>query len=184
MMATEVSAAHFEAFAAATSTEMPRQPDWYADGSHPVVNVTWDEARAFCEWSGGRLPTEEEWEYAARGGLDGALFPWGDVFTGQGNARHNLKSERWNFTAPIGSLPPNGFGLHDMAGNVWEWTASEFRPTHQSEPAHQRYDLKTVKGGSWDNIIPHVRVSERAALSRRGRHNLYVGFRCLRPAHR
>jgi formylglycine-generating enzyme required for sulfatase activity len=180
MMSTEVSAGDFRGFAAATSSPMPRQPEWYADDKHPVVNLTWDEAQAFCKWTGGRLPTEEEWEYAARGGLEGALFPWGDVFTGQGNARHNLKAERWDFSAPIGSFPPNNFGLHDMAGNVWEWTASEFRPTHESEPAHERYDLRTIKGGSWDNIIPHVRVSERAALSRRGRHNLYVGFRCVR----
>jgi formylglycine-generating enzyme len=180
MMTTEVTADDFRAFAAATSTQMPRQPEWYADKRHPVVNVTWDEAGAFCKWAGGRLPTEEEWEYAARGGLDGALFPWGDVFAGQANARHNLKTERWDFSAPVASLPPNNFGLYDMAGNVWEWTSSEFRATHDSDPVHERYDLKTVKGGSWDNIIPHVRVSERFALSRSGRHNLYVGFRCVR----
>jgi hypothetical protein len=181
MMETEVSAGDFRAFTAATSVQMPRQPEWYADNTHPVVNVTWDEAGAFCKWAGGRLPTEEEWEYAARGGLDAALFPWGNSFTGQANARHNLKAERWDFSAPVGSFPPNGFGLRDMAGNVWEWTSSEFRATHDSGPVHERYDLRTVKGGSWDNIIPHVRVSERAALSRRGRHNLYVGFRCVRP---
>jgi formylglycine-generating enzyme required for sulfatase activity len=181
MMSAEVTAGDFGAFAAATSRHMPRQPEWYANDRHPVVNVTWDEAQAYCEWTGGRLPTEEEWEHAARGGFDAALFPWGDVFTGQANARHNLKAERWEFTAPVSSFLPNGFGLHDMAGNVWEWTASEFRPTHQSDPAHERYDLWTVKGGSWDNIIRHIRVSERAALSRGGRHNLYVGFRCVRP---
>ena len=182
MMDREVSAGDFRAFAVATSRQMPRQPEWYANDTHPVVNVTWDEAQAYCEWAGGRLPTEAEWEHAARGGLDGKLFPWGDEFTGQGNARHNLPAEKWNATAPVGSFPPNAFGLHDMAGNVWEWTASEFRPTHQSEPAKDGYDLRTVKGGSWDNFISRLRLSERAALSRRGRHNLYVGFRCVRPA--
>jgi formylglycine-generating enzyme required for sulfatase activity len=180
MFAYEVSVRDFLAFVAATSRRMPRQPEWYANESHPVVNVTWDEAAAYCEWVGGRLPTEEEWEYAARGGLDGKLFPWGDEFTGQGNARHDLRSERWLFSAPVGSFPPNGFGLHDMAGNVWEWTASAFRQTHASPPMDQQYDRRTIKGGGWDNLISRLRVSERAALSRRGRHNLYVGFRCVR----
>ena len=77
MLDREVSASDFRAFAAASSTQMPRQPEWYADGTHPVVNVTWDEAQAYCAWAGGRLPTEAEWEHAARGGLDGKLFPVG-----------------------------------------------------------------------------------------------------------
>ena len=134
MLDREVSADDFRAFVAAASGKMPRQPEWYADGTHPVVNVTWDEATAYCEWAGGRLPTEAEWEHAARGGLDGKLFPWGDEFTGQANARHNLKIEPFDFTAPVASFPPNAFGLHDMAGNVWEWTASAFTLTHASRP--------------------------------------------------
>ena len=145
-----------------------------------MVNVTWDEAQAYCAWTGGRLPTEEEWEHAARGGLDGKLFPWGDEFTGQANARHNLPSERFEFTAPVASFQPNGFGLHDMSGNVWEWTSSPFKLTHASPPENSAYDMRTIKGGGWDNFISRLRVSERAALSRAGRHNLYVGFRCVR----
>ena len=180
MLDREVSASDFRAFAAQTSRLMPRQPEWYADLSHPVVNVTWDEAQAYCAWMGGRLPTEQEWEHAARGGLDGQLFPWGDQFTGQANARHNLPSEQFEFTAPTGSFAPNAFGLHDMAGNVWEWTASEFTPTLTSGPLGGAYELRTIRGGGWDNIIPRLRVSERVALSRQGRHNLYVGFRCVR----
>jgi len=180
MLDREVSADDFRAFAAASSTQMPRQPEWYADGTHAVVNVTWSEATAYCEWAGGRLPTEAEWEHAARGGLDGKLFPWGDEFTGQANGRHNLKTERFDFTAPVASFPPNAFGLHDMAGNVWEWTSSAFTLTHASQPTGDRYDLRIIKGGGWDNLISRLRVSERAALSRRGRHNLYVGFRCVR----
>jgi formylglycine-generating enzyme required for sulfatase activity len=175
-----VSADDFRAFVAASSGKMPRQPEWYADGTHPVVNVTWDEATSYCEWAGGRLPTEAEWEHAARGGLDVNLFPWGDEFTGQANARHNLRTERFDFTAPVASFPPNAFGLHDMAGNVWEWTASVFRQTHDSPPVDEHYDRRTIKGGGWDNLVSRLRVSERAALSRRGRHNLYVGFRCVR----
>jgi formylglycine-generating enzyme required for sulfatase activity len=180
MLDREVSAGDFRVFAGATSRQMPRQPEWYADDSHPVVNVTWDEAQAYCAWAGGRLPTEAEWEHAARGGLDGKLFPWGDEFTGLAVARHNVPVERYNFTAPTGMFPPNGYGLHDMAGNVWEWTASEHRPTHATEPRTD-YDLRTIKGGGWDNNPRRLRISERAALSRHGRHNLYVGFRCVLP---
>ena len=179
MLDREVSAGDFRAFAGAKGQQMPRQPEWYADDSHPVVNVTWSEAEAYCGWIGGRLPTEAEWEHAARGGLDGRLFPWGDEFTGQAVARHNLPAEEFDFTAPVGLFPPNAYGLHDMAGNVWEWTSSEHRPTHSTEPV-PGYDLRTIKGGSWDNSPRRLRVSERAALSRIGRHNLYVGFRCVR----
>jgi formylglycine-generating enzyme required for sulfatase activity len=180
MLDREVSGDDFRAFATETSADMPRQPEWYADGTHPVVNVTWSEAAAYCKWAGGRLPTEAEWEHAARGGLDGRLFPWGDEFTGQANGRHNLKTERFDFTAPVATFPPNAFGLHDMAGNVWEWTASAFTMTHAARPTPNGYDLRTIKGGGWDNLISRLRVSERAALSRDGRHNLYVGFRCVR----
>jgi formylglycine-generating enzyme required for sulfatase activity len=67
-----------------------------------------------------------------------------------------------------------------MAGNVWEWTASAFTLTHAAKPTADRYDLRTIKGGGWDNLISRLRISERAALSRQGRHNLYVGFRCVR----
>ena len=180
MLDREVSVDDFRAFASSASRQMPRQPEWYADGTHPVVNVTWSESVAYCEWAGGRLPTEAEWEHAARGGLDGKLFPWGDEFAGQANGRHNIKTEQFNFTSPVASFSPNAFGLYDMAGNVWEWTASEFTLTHASTPARDGYDLRTIKGGGWDNLIPRLRVSERAALSRQGRHNLYVGFRCVR----
>jgi formylglycine-generating enzyme required for sulfatase activity len=179
MLDREVSAGDFRAFAHASSGQMPRQPEWYADDTHPVVNVTWDEAQAYCAWAGGRLPTEAEWEHAARGGLDGRLFPWGDEFTGHAVARHNVPVEKYNFTAPTGLFAPNGYGLQDMAGNVWEWTASEHRPTHSTNRAGG-YDLRTIKGGGWDNNPRRLRVSERTALSRQGRHNLYVGFRCVR----
>ena len=90
------------------------------------------------------------------------------------------KTEQFNFTSPVASFPPNAFGLYDMAGNVWEWTSSVFTLTHGAAPAADGYDLRTIKGGGWDNLIPRLRVSERAALSRQGRHNLYVGFRCVR----
>jgi formylglycine-generating enzyme required for sulfatase activity len=180
MMDREVAARDFEAFAAASGRQMPRQPDWYADPTHPVVNETWDEAQAYCQWVGGRLPTEVEWEYAARGGLDGRLYPRGDGFAGEGNAFGTGDGDRWQQTAPAGSLPPNGFGLHDMAGNVWEWTASQYHVASDLATTQSGYDVRTIRGGSWDSSRTRLRASGRSGLSRRGRHNLYVGFRCVR----
>jgi formylglycine-generating enzyme required for sulfatase activity len=180
MMDSEVASIDFQAFAAATGRQMPRQPDWYADPTHPVVNVTWDEAQAYCEWEGGRLPTEAEWEYAARGGLEGRVYPWGDKFLGEGNAFASRGADRWGFTAPVGSFEPNRFGLRNMAGNVWEWTASLYRPTRDAAVEDHGYELRTIKGGSWDSLPARLRSSARIGLSRQGRHNLYVGFRCVR----
>ena len=106
---------------------MPEAPDFnpnWKEVTHPIVKVTWHEAEAYCKWAGGRLPTEAEWEYAARGGKEGLKYPWGNGvthddanFAGTGG-RDNRKN-----TAPVESFPPNGYGLYDMAGNVWEWVA-------------------------------------------------------------
>ncbi len=114
-------------------------------GDHPVVHVSWDDAQAFCAWSGTRLPTEAEWEWAARGGLDRKRFPWGDdlepdgehrmnVFQGDFPAR-NTAADGWAGTAPVRSFPPNGHGLHEVTGNVWEWCADWFDPRHLHTPA-------------------------------------------------
>lgn len=184
MMDREVAASDFQAFAAATGRQMPRQPEWHAGPDHPVVNLTWDEAQAYCGWMDGRLPTEEQWEYAARGGREGNLFPWGDEFRGKANGRGTTDGDQWGFTAPVGSFEPNSFGLRDLAGNVWEWTDSLHRTTYENPAADRGYELRTIRGGSWDSSPVRLRTSERTALSRRGRHNLYVGFRCVRSVFR
>lgn len=175
MLAYEVTAADFAAYASATGSESPRQPTWFAGPEHPVMNVTWDEAQGFCTWAGGRLPTEAEWEYAARGGRDGLMFENGDTPVGAANYQGTDGPDEWTFTAPVGQFAPNGYGLYDMAGNLWEWTADVYAPM-----ATPQWDVRAVRGGSWDNEPPRLRVSQRAGLSRLGRHNMYVGFRCVR----
>jgi formylglycine-generating enzyme required for sulfatase activity len=186
--ATETTVEQFAQFARATGRMLPRQPRW-SDRTHPVVNITWSEAEAFCEWAGGRLPTEAEWEFAARGGqVDSAVVPGltsdRSLVNGSGMAGRDV----WRNTAPVRSLPPNPFGLHDLIGNVWEWTADWYREDEKwaipvdstaAAPASGQY-LKTVRGGSWDSSPRQLRVSRRAGLSARGRQNLYVGFRCAR----
>jgi formylglycine-generating enzyme len=103
---------------------------------HPVVHVSHADAGAYCAWAGGRLPTEAEWEYAARGGLEGAVYPWGSELEPGGEhrmnvwqgefPRHNTLADGHYGTCPVGEFPANGYGLHNMTGNVWEWTADWF----------------------------------------------------------
>ena len=103
---------------------------------HPVTQVAAEDAEAYAAWAGKELPTEAEWEFAARGGLDGAVFTWGDEFAPGGTMMantwqgefpwQNLESDGWEGTSPVKSFPANGYGLYDMAGNVWEWTSDYF----------------------------------------------------------
>src|SRR3954453_22721897 len=98
---------------------------------HPVVHVAYEDVEAYATWAGKQIPTEAEWEFAARGGLDGALFPWGDEHAPNGRAMantwqgefpwQNLALDGYDGTSPVGTFPPNGYGLYDMTGNVWEW---------------------------------------------------------------
>src|SRR5262245_29109724 len=114
---------------------------------HPVTHVSVGDAEAYAAWAGKELPSEAEWEFAARGGLEGKVFVWGDEFAPQGLMMantwqgqfpwQNLLTDRYERTSPVGSFPPNGYGLADMAGNVWEWTSDYFASRHVGEPKHR-----------------------------------------------
>jgi formylglycine-generating enzyme required for sulfatase activity len=112
---------------------------------HPVTHVAYEDAAAYAAWAGKELPTEAEWEYAARGGLDGAMFAWGDEFAPGGQMMantwqgefpwQNLLTDGYEGTSPVGSFPANGHGLYDVTGNVWEWTCDSFSPRHPADAA-------------------------------------------------
>ncbi len=135
---------------------------WFPD--HPVVHVSWNDAVAYAHWVGGRLPTEAEWEHAARGGLGEVKFPWGDrepndtdyfpcnIWQGR-FPENNTKADGWATTAPAMSFEPNGYGLYNMSGNVWEWTADTFRVKSLKKRVRKRLDLmrgfRVLKGGSF-----------------------------------
>jgi formylglycine-generating enzyme len=114
--------------------------------NHPVVHVSWSDAASYCAWAGTRLPTEAEWEYAARGGLEQAVFCWGDEFMPGGELMANTwhgefphqhdRPDPWLRTSPVKTYPPNGYGLADMAGNVWEWTDDFYSAADGEPPEH------------------------------------------------
>ncbi len=183
---TEVSVAAYRAFATAVGKKMVDVPSW-ADDTHPVVNITWEDAQAYCRWIDGRLPTEAEWEYVARGGVAGRRYPWGDSidhdhanFDGVGGLDTFPKS------APVGSFPANGFGLYDVAGNVWEWCADWYAERAYSgeavrDPSGPAEGVRrVVRGGSWTSDPGRLRTSYRFSLEP-GTESLSVGFRCVRP---
>lgn len=145
----------------------------------PVAFVTWYAAGAYCSWQYKRLPTEAEWEYAARGGKPENEYPWGpDPPTPE---RANYSASKVNGPVRVGTYPPNGYGLYDMAGNVWEWTADNWRDRHDAPIVQGTGARKVIRGGSFGANPLQLRVTFRDS-HKPDNPVAHVGFRCVRDA--
>jgi formylglycine-generating enzyme required for sulfatase activity len=164
---------------------------------HPVVHVAYADAEAYAAWAGKQLPTEAEWEFAARGGLDGAEFAWGDEFMPDGQPmantwagefpHQNLSSRAYKRTTPVGTFPPNGYGLLDMIGNVWEWTSDFYAPKHPADAPKACCIPENPRGGreegSYDPRQPQIRIPRKVVKG--GSHLCAPSYcRRYRPAAR
>ena len=176
----------------------PRGPGSSIDGlaDHPVVHVAFEDAESYARWRGQELPTEAEWECAARGGLEGAEFAWGDEFmpnahpmanTWQGEFPwQNLLEDGYEWTAPVGSFPPNGYGLFEMTGNVWEWT-TDWYEEHRARVTKPCCTIDNPRGGqreqSHDSRTPAIRIPRK--VMKGGSHLCAPNYcRRYRPAAR
>ncbi len=199
------------AFIAGADWRHPDGPDSTLNGRdrHPVVHVAYEDVIAYAAWAGKELPTEAEWEFAARGGLDGAEYAWGDTFTVRGRQMANTWQGNFPYenemldgfarTSPVGSFPPNGYGLWDMIGNVWEWTTDWYTANHpvvasccspapprspaelDPENPHPELPRRVLKGGSHlcaPNYCQRYRPAARMpqAIDTGTSH---LGFRCI-----
>ena len=200
----EVTNAQYDKFVRATGHRRPSRDDYYNEPNQPVVGVSWNDATAYAEWAEKRLPTEAEWEYAARGGLEGKRYPWGDkepdgsqANYADKNADQTLRQLDKTYTwadmsvedgyarcAPVGSFTPNGYGLYDIAGNAYEWCQDWYDGNYYSvSPAKNPSgpstgEYRVLRGGSWFHNTGFLRLADRNHYNPPYRYN-YVGFRCV-----
>lgn len=181
------------------SWKRPAGPDSTVEDKmdHPVVHVSWNDAQAYCAWAGKRLPTEAEWEFAARGGLEHKKYPWGDELTPdnqhlcniwQGEfPKMNTEEDGYHGTAPSESFPPNGYGLYNTVGNVWEWCSDWFAKSVQQRGGKNNPqgaksgEFKVMRGGSYlchNSYCNRYRVAARSKNTQDSTSG-NIGFRCV-----
>jgi len=182
---TEVTNLQYAAFLKATRHRAPfhwrKGAPSEGKDQHPVVNVSWDDATAFCAWQQKRLPTEAEWERAARGLAEGTMYPWGDRPPTVEDAHYGSQD-----TAPVCRTKRNEFGLCDMIGNVWEWTSDRYGRTYYAEaparnpqgPAEGIY--RVLRGGSWFDQPPLFLTTAYRSWSRPTERSSTIGIRCAK----